>query len=703
MAVGRLRRFGLWINLAIYLASVIVIVASIVIILHRPALRAQIDATKTRAYSLSSQTQTMLRSLEGEWKISMVLIKDNVDRAAMRQLDEVLRRYDDAGGSQLSVERIDPTDPASLAAYEALIERLRSSDGEAIAEYEFHLAAARRRYAELIATAERENQQLAAALSDVPQGEVMHTNLAGVARNISLLAINGPKVIEYIDTSLAVSDDRILPDYEAARDVLAEALHTAALDFQTMADLYENWAKGENLTAQLRAYLASARLRFSETAKQSQSTVEPLIHTLEPLSITNIAKQLGEGEAAIISGPRGARVIPARQLLPRSNLRATQSGGITFDQRFRGEQLLSSTIQAMLIDPMPMVIFVHDRPQSLLRQSQDHVDLFGAGTLLMAAGYDVREWQVSEVEQPRAKDGQTRVWIVVPSPPGSAAGRQQRAFETTREERTLIERMSRLIADGEQVCINFYPSLLHALRQPDPWQRHLEPLGLEARTERVLFQSGLGEGGTSVRAPVADFISLHADHLISSAVSGQLLQLPIPVEIELLEGEHADGIERAVIVEQPVNERYSLEPDWMQAMQDARGRTPDNDAVALEHPIALAAAVSRRHPLDQGKRQRIVAIGSAGWLQTNLADRVINLGGDRRALAYPGNYELLQATVAWLSGNDELIARSAATQQVARLDGITPQVRTRWQWITLAGLPLGCLVFGGIVWLLRRV
>ena len=71
-------------------------------------------------------------------------------------------------------------------------------------------------------------------------------------------------------------------------------------------------------------------------------------------------------------------------------------------------------------------------------------------------------------------------------------------------------------------------------------------------------------------------------------------------------------------------------------------------------------------------------------------------------LVNPGNYELLLASIAWLAGQDEMIAPSAVSQQVSRLDGITPAVRARWRWIAVVVMPGGCLMLGAVVWFIRR-
>ena len=86
------------VDAAVYLAALGAIAVVINYFAHQPAARAQIDATKTRAYSLSDQTRAMLENLEGEWTVAVVLVEDEADRAIARQVNEVLRRFGQAAG-----------------------------------------------------------------------------------------------------------------------------------------------------------------------------------------------------------------------------------------------------------------------------------------------------------------------------------------------------------------------------------------------------------------------------------------------------------------------------------------------------------------------------------------------------------------------------------------------------------------------------
>ena len=100
---------------------------------------------------------------------------------------------------------------------------------------------------------------------------------------------------------------------------------------------------------------------------------------------------------------------------------------------------------------------------------------------------------------------------------------------------------------------------------------------------------------------------------------------------------------------------------------------------------------------------RTIVVGSGGWMLSYIADVAVEVGGDRFALLNPGNHELMMTSVAWLAGMDNLIAASAVSQQVARLDGVTPAVQRTWRLIMYLGVPIGCLLLGALVAFLRRL
>jgi len=138
---------------------------------------------------------------------------------------------------------------------------------------------------------------------------------------------------------------------------------------------------------------------------------------------------------------------------------------------------------------MPEVVFVHCEADTLLRPRQDHLDLAASADALRSAGFGVREWTPGRGERPAAVSWRAQVSVVLP-----ALRRTQ--LEPSREERLLVDEVVRLVSEGRPVLLTSGRSLLSLLGQPDPWQRVLQPFGLETDGARVVVELVAGEDGT---------------------------------------------------------------------------------------------------------------------------------------------------------------------------------------------------------------
>jgi hypothetical protein len=159
---------------------------------------------------------------------------------------------------------------------------------------------------------------------------------------------------------------------------------------------------------------------------------------------------------------------------------------------------------------------------------------------------------------------------------------------------------------------------------------------------------------------------LHSDHLISRAVNGRSVFLPLPIRIQ--------GGEPLIHVE-PSDDRW-LEKDW------AKQISADSASDTLTELVPIAAAI------EQVDGARAVVIGSGGWMLSWAADRAMSLGGDQIAMVNPGNSELLLAAVTWLSGNDDWIAAGPIGQQSSRVGKLSRNVYLLWAAILVLGVPL---------------
>jgi hypothetical protein len=281
------------------------------------------------------------------------------------------------------------------------------------------------------------------------------------------------------------------------------------------------------------------------------------------------------------------------------------------------------------------------------------------------------------------------VWVIVP--PMQRAG-----VQISRAEDALLTAVSNLIREGESVLLSVYPSTLPRYGQIDRWAQLPAPFGLEMNTSSVLYervQTGVSESQVRLAQLVNDYPT---DHRISRAIAGLDLRLTLPVSISL-EPDQADAA-RTVLAHVAANPDRWLEAQWTTDPDQQRQPSPQT---VLERDVPIAVAAERSHPAHGGT-QRLIAVGAGAWMLSFESDLVVPIGGNRVALVYPGNNELMLATVAWLAGMDDLIAASPISQEVSRLRDVTEAARLRWLWITVAGLPGACALLGLLVWMVRR-
>lgn len=694
------------VQLLLIAMAILIAAAAVAGLARRPELRVRLDATKTRAYSLSPQTRELLAGLEGSWRIAVILTESDTDERIRRQVDEVLRRFRAAAPS-LEVTNVDPSDPASLAAYEGLLARLQAMERGAIDAYESRLDAAAAVFDEALLYAERISADLEALLGMLPADDPRRESLVARGGFMTALARDGAQVTAEVVAARQPGDEVPLPRYDVARSILREACSRTADEVQAIGDALDEIGRSATVETRVRIYAREESPVARSLATRLLVAGEALVD-LPELQSARVAEQLSVGEAAVVMGPDGAAVIPSEQLLPRVALDAG-AGSATFDRRFEGEQVIGAAIRSLLVDTVPMAVFVHAEEGSILASRPDATDVVGLQRAMERSGIDVREWGIVRGERPVAEPGQPVAWIVVPPlrrtelTPGPA-------------EQRLIDAARSLLVAGEPVLLSLNPSRLPQFRQVEPWARLLDGIGVASDASRVLLEATPITAGEFAVAASISLDRSGGGHPLSGVLDGQRLTLPVPVPLIAAESAADDGDGRdpgdATATADAVDVVVAVEPAagrWLDA-EWGSGRLPTAPpaGAGLPGPTPLVVAMQRPHPAGADAaaavtgRQRILVVGSGGWMRSRTADAIADLGNGRAALISPGNHELALAGVAWLTGQDDRVAASSAGGQVPRLSGIDRTVRMRWAFATVVAGPLVIVLLGTGGWWWRR-
>jgi hypothetical protein len=666
-----------------FLIAAAVCAGSVSIIFESPALRVEADLTKTRAYSLGPATRALLKDLQPGWSIRLLVSQDTTDPGTLRLVDEVLKRMDEATPS-LVTERIDPGNPASVGRYEALLESLLDREAKAIMQWEIAIKEGLDAFAslrELGRVVSPRAAQTVALLEDGP----IRSAIERVGQTLGTVSDQGSMFEEYLLEALESTVARPLPDWPLVQASLVTNNELYAKELEQLADLLRRWSVDTEVEEVARDWASAMVEPVESTAISLRLSIDAL-RALKPLEVSRLGAEIANGDAALVEGPSGVAVIPSWQLFPSSAV--TRDGGavIGFDRRFRGEETLSATIRALTLGSMPRVVFVHPEERSILRQRDDGMDVSAVADAMRTARIDVEEWMPGQTTRPRSADGdQPTVWIV--QPPLRRTG-----LEYQERELDVIEATRALIDEGEAVLLTPARSLLPMVGQKDPWGAMLEDFGITIETGRVVFEwlpAASSEGDSTV--VTYQEIDSYPDtgRTLGGAMRGKRLFLNHPTPIRIDPEVDSDVFVVAQI--EPSLLRF-IEDDWRG--NGARiTRLPEESRFHVPQPAVVAI---------ERDGQRVLVVGSGGWLLSALVNDSGTLGGDRVILRNPGNRELALSGVAWLAGMDELVATAASGREVARLSGITPQSRLLWGIVLPLLLGVGPLVGGGVVWAIRR-
>jgi len=682
---GLARRLaGAFERTAFALAVLAASVAAVALFSQRP-LRVELDATKTRAYSLAPSTVELLRGLEGDWKVLLFVEQGGADPAVLRQVDEVLARLGDAN-PQFDARRIDPADPASSGAFEEALASLVASRTSEIARSEDAIVRALGTFDAFRAESASQPAGLRAAASQLPADSPVRRTVEQVAALFAQVSTDGEQFRTGVAELMKTSSSRPLPDIEGARSALAQGFRVWGDQLASAASLFAGWREQASIPQAVRNVLGG-RVDGYEKLAGLMAGARQELEALPALELDVLGRELVNGEAAVVAGAGRIAVIPAWRIFPRSTA-GTGEDRISYSWGFRGEEVLAGAIRSIASGDMPEVVFMHCEKDSLLRARQDHSDLSAMADALRSAGFMVREWTPGRGDRPPRPPGREQVFVVQP-----ALRRAQLDF--SREERLLVDAVQKLVDSGEDVLLTVGRSMLSVLGQADPWQSVMSGLGLEPDAGRVVLELVAKEDGTPEVRPWQLIEEVPPASALASRLRGRAILLNQPLRIRPADP-LPTGVTQFVAVEVRPSATRWVADDW-RGDGDGVREVPAGKALASAMPVVVFAERKM-----EGRAQRIGVVGSGGWMLTSVADLSDNLGGGRTALVNPGNRELLLASVAWLSGREDLLDVGLSGREVARIDGLGDAARRVWMFGYGALLGIGPLLVGAAVVGARR-
>ncbi|MGJ8636345.1 MAG: hypothetical protein ACSHX5_05835 [Phycisphaerales bacterium] len=654
----------------------------------------RIDVTSTSAHKLSPRAISMVNTLPGE--TSMILAIDlskNTDRLAFDLVTDVLETYDRTS-DLLSAQIIDLSTIESHAQIDTLIANLRARESGAIAENAQTID-------QLRITLSSTSKSLAAAS---PQ-------LESIGNAIDASTPSGA-------TNRAFFEQRATLVRLGARDLLAISEHIESdPNNDTLALINAQLAQLEDLRAQLKQFAAAQEISPAARAlsKTVSSTLDSIIDQLaiasdrlgrlHTIDADSVETALASGEVLLIIGPPeiGVAAIELDTLIPPTELlldAGISPAGVIGP---RAQQLIATALGQLVIQSHPIVVFVHAGspgellgPQSLLSQAVNR---------FKTQGIDCVEWApLHQTDQPSLASidplGQRPI-VYITLATDSATGGGDSGITGARRATSLAQSITQLLENGESVLVSMNPSIFGSIGETDPLVKALDPFGIIPDPNFTLLtlrmQSSKRIADPALRiVPSAPANAQSEIHPLAQAVSGLNAVYPWAVPITI---DRRVDVQTSEVLTIPGSQDLWAERNWLDLWStDAPSRQylqPQpmfDDSEDLRRDGWLLAAAAQR--TLGSEQQRVLAVGSNSWIYDAVTFSQGQLVDGRITTQFPGNLALLESSIAWLAGLDDLIQPGIQSRPIATIKPLEPQQLSTYRWILLAGMPGLVLVIG---------
>lgn len=672
-------------------------------------LRARVDVTSTGTHRLSPRAERMVGLLDAPTEIVFAIDLSGADRRAVDLVTDVLKAYDRAS-DRLSLRIIDLGSPAGIEQTDELLGVLASRESERAAR----VTTALRTAIAGMRTAAAEADALARDLDAVrdaiaPADSGAPTNRAYFDQRAGLLRLGARTLTEQAEAVTIAMDTPTGPAGLAETDrILPQAL---SLWTTQRAQLTE-------LTEQTRAYalsdianpnagaLARAAADRAERLRDTAAVAAEALQRLPRLDTLRVARALETGESLLVIGPpaQGIAAVDLEALLPPTEVleRAGLSAAGVIGPR--AQELVATAIGRLVRPDRPIVVFTHaESPGVLLGESGFFT---GVRDRLREREIDSLEWAaLTQAEPPDLTRldpaGLRPVVFVIVSPDsttGSGGGRLTGAQRATE----LAAVTQRLIDAGEPVLLNLNPSVFPTYGDPDPFARLAEPFGIAPRTGLAILRTTPGGASGSVFDP---FLSVVPDptgddpHPAADAARGLRTLMPWATPMDLIDAPRATA-EPLIELTGEAAAGVWAESRWLRL----RSLTNTQRTMLSDQPVfnpnedeqrprwILAAAGERTTALGVS---RLVVVGSNGWASDGAVVGATQLVDGRITTRFPGNSVLLDASIHWLAGLDDLIAPGAQDRSVATVRTLGSSQISTLRWLLLGVTP-GLILVAGI-------
>lgn len=693
------RRTTYGLNVAVAVVAAIVLTVLVNVLVYRKAWK--LDLSAGRKYTLSKQTLNLLHDLDQEHQIVTLFGEGEYagrditqQLQAARDLVDEYARY----SSRITAEHINVTvDPQ---------------------RHQTFLASLHERYAEKLSPAREAIEQAQRAVEAVRADITNHlgplkqaldhpqftnANAKKLIQDVSGIFASLAPNLEQMQNAINEAMSQTLPNYSGARSNLANNLTTLATNVYGIAiERFERIARSGDAPADVREILFASIESFKRTMEQMQEAINHLQSAKTDSSYDRMRVDIMQPDPIVLVGPREVRVLGLADMFRPPPPQQTGNEAET-EPEFQGEERLTGALVSMTLENPPLVVFVSDSAvMPLSSRGVDPLMLYtDVAQRLRNMNFEVAEWSpaggrnfMGQVAAPAGppptpKPGQKAVWVVLPASPPNP---NNPAAVNYRDQ--IAAHIKVRLESGDSALLVLGYSNMAQFGQTDPVADLLSPYGVTAQLDRVILQEIIVPNRPPIPNPQFIIDTWSGDLPIAAAING--MPATFFQASPLVVGKpQRENVRTHVLARLTANgERMWAETDV--SSSDVKFKEA-NKADAFD----IAAAI------DAGEHRVVVVsdpVFASDYLTTNADARLSRAGvglASYFGAAYPANAELFINSVYWLSDLESLIAASARTQDIRRIN-IKPESVPWLRRTLMAGMPLGTLALGLAVWVARR-
>jgi hypothetical protein len=682
---------ALWMGLGLLVA----LACTVSIVMLGQRFSRQWDVTATREHALSQRTMSLLSGLQERQQVAIWGDLSTLDAGSKRSVLDTIDLFT-RSGTKVDFSLIDTGGGAGKADFGQFVRSLAQAKSQGLKSY----AAASQGLIDAAGAFGRElNDTVGPSMDELAKTFTPGTREAATRRAAAVRAA-GKNLVDLAARSsadLAADSPGVgIPELNAQAVVrpVREGLTTAVEQFTKFANELGSVSDAPGATDELILATRSVVRNIHDATERAKQAIDKFGSAKAP-PVVRIVDALKAPRGVVLIGTED----PGLLALDFDELFAP---GSRADARRRAEELLATGLASLSSPVRPIAVFTHAENQSVLERGRLFDTLLSRLTL---RNFEVVEWSVLTSELPpgfqdlRGTALRPVVYVVI-SPDSSASAGPGGTLPGAQRAQSLGKAVSRLVDDGASILINLNPSVLPSAGQPDPVASTLERVGLRIDSARPIFTRVSGSNAAATISPDAIALSPESaevsapGHQVALAMRNLRTFVGFPMVIS------ADAkVKGAPLLAIPVSDNIWCESQWLGLWQTpAQQRSmiqpvPTFDASkdARPDPMVIARAVERE---AAGQLQRIIAVGSNNWMADFVLSQRTNVDG-RDVAEYPGNAELLDSAMLWLSRQDTLLTGSSIAP-IALIDPLTFGQLRMLRILALIGLPLLVLICGGL-------